>query len=294
MSNTIRLSPCGLALLTCLLLAEEPEQQFSGPQVDEPLVKFKARGVLADLEGKEFDLVSTADGKPIVLIFVHELTRPSAAVTRTVMNYVGKKAKEGLVGGVVFLSDDATAAEERIKRASHALPKVPIGISVDGGEGPGAYGLNRNMTLTVLVGKENKVTANFALVQPSVQADAPKIGLAIALVMGKDETPTLEQMGAGRQYAGRDARMKQDENLAPLLRAVIQKTASDQQVEKAAAAVEEYVAKNEAARKQVAEIANRIIKAGKLENYGTPKAQEYLTKWARGQFSKPAKKSSGS
>ena len=43
--------------------------------------------------------------------------------------------------------------------------------------------------------KDNKVTANFALVQPRVQADAPKIGHQIALAVGKDETPTLKQMG---------------------------------------------------------------------------------------------------
>ena len=280
MSNANRLFACGLALLTGMLQAEEREHVFSGPQVGERLVKFKARGVLGELAGEELDLVTKADGKPIVLIFVHELTRPSGAVTRTVMDYAIKNSKSGLTSGVIFLSDDATATEERIKRASHALPKVPVGISVDGGEGPGAYGLNRKMTLTVLVGNENKVTANFAIVQPSLQADAPKIGRAIALTLGKDEAPTLEQMGAGRQYAGSNPRMKQDENLAPLLRAVIQKTATEQQVEKAAAAVAAYIAKNEEARKQVAEIANQIIKAGKLGNYGTPKAQEYLTKWA--------------
>jgi uncharacterized protein (TIGR00369 family) len=37
--------------------------------------------------------------------------------------------------------------------------------------------LNRNVTLTVIVAKDQVVTANFPLVQPSVQADAPKISV---------------------------------------------------------------------------------------------------------------------
>ena len=52
-------------------------------------------------------------------------------------------------------------------------------------------------------------------------------------------------------------------------------------MDKAAKAVEEYVKKNEAARKEVGRIANTIIDGGKLENYGTAKAQEYLKKWAK-------------
>lgn len=66
-----------------------------------------------------------------------------------------------------------------------------------------------------------------------------------------------------------------------LLRAVIQKSATDEQVKVAAAAVEAYVAKNEAARKRIGEITNNIIRAGKLENYGTPAAQKVLQKWAQ-------------
>ena len=52
-------------------------------------------------------------------------------------------------------------------------------------------------------------------------------------------------------------------------------------VEKAAQALEEHAKKHEAFRKEVGRIANTIINGGKLENYGTPKAQEYLRKWAK-------------
>ena len=270
-------------LLTGFTFAAD-EEVFSGPQVGEPLTPFVARGVLGENADKEFDLVKQADGKPVVIFFVHSVTRPSIGLTRGIMSYASKRAKDGLTSGVVFLSGDVTETENWMKRAPHALPKnVPVGISDDGREGPGAYGLNRNVTLTVVVGNENKVTANFALVQPSAQADGPKIAKAIVDALGGGPVPSLAQLGLVRgRPAPKNARGRmQDPKLDSLLRAVIQKTATDEQVEAAAAALEAYANQNKAAGKRVGQITNTIIKAGKLENYGTPAAQKVLTKWAK-------------
>ena len=38
---------------------------------------------------------------------------------------------------------------------------------------------------------------------------------------------------------------------------------------------------DEATRAEVGRIANTIINAGKLKDYGTERAQEYLQKWAK-------------
>ena len=58
---------------------------------------------------------------------------------------------------------------------------MQVGISVDGEEGPGSYGLNRNVELTFVLAKENKVVANFAFVQSSV-TDAPVISASRAAI----------------------------------------------------------------------------------------------------------------
>jgi hypothetical protein len=71
-----------------------------------------------------------------------------------------------------------------------------------------------------------------------------------------------------------------DLNLRPLLAPVIRRNASPEDVDRAAQAVEERAAQDAAVRREVGRIANTIISAGKLKDYGTPKAQEYLTKWA--------------
>lgn len=214
-----------LSICFAATLASADEELFSGPQVGERLVSFQTRGTLGPLAGKEFDLISSADGKPTLIIFVHEVTRPTVGLTRLIMNYAATRAKDGLTSGVVFLSADPTETENWMKRAASVLPReVAIGISVDGQEGPGAYGLNRHVALTVLVGKENKVTANFALVQPSIQADAPKIAREIVEVLGGGKTPTLAELGA-RGYDDAATPSMNDPKLDSLLRSLIQKKA---------------------------------------------------------------------
>lgn len=265
-----------LAVLVAAIEATAQEEVFSGPQVGERLVSFESRWALGDKAGETFDLIKDADGKPVLIVFVHNLTRPSLGLTRTVIQYAHRRWPNDLTAGIVFLSVDATEMETRLKRASHAIPQeVPVGISVDGLEGPGAYGLNHKATLTVLVGKGNTVTANFALVQPSLPVDAPKIGKALVEVMGGGEAPTLAQMNPSGQVAA----MRNDQ-FGAMLRPVINRTASPEQVEAAAKKVEELAAKNDQFRKGVGDRARRIIAAGRLATYGTPAAQAYLKKWA--------------
>ena len=206
----------------------------------------------------------------------------SLGMTRTLTTYTASRAKDGLHTGVVWLGDDVTEAENTLKRVSQALAKdAPVGISPDGKEGPGSYGLNRTMMLTILVGKEGKVTANFALVQPSLQADLPKILDEVVKVAGGKAPKVEDLIGAPKKDAPR--KVEQDPKIRELLGPVIRQNAAAEDVEKAAKAVEEHAnAKgNEAFRKEVGRIANTIIDGGKLENYGTSKAQEYLKKWAK-------------
>jgi hypothetical protein len=281
--------PCGVVILLVAvqgaLRADDPV--FSGPQVGERLPPFTARGVFGDLAGKEFDLIERSAGKSVALIFVHARTRPAFRLTNTIMKFAASKSREGLESGVVFLTDDPTATEKWMHVVAQHFPQgVVFGISIDGAEGPGSYGLNRNVTLTVLVGKQGTVTANFALVQPSLPADGPKILQAIVDVAGGGKVPTIAELSAEKD-AGR-ARMKlgADENdpqLAALLRAVINKQASAADVEMAVAAVEKYIEKNENARQQLGRIANTVVNSGKLSNYGTDAAQKILRRWAKEQ-----------
>jgi len=190
-----------LALAATLLVCaaafaqDDPPAEFSGPQVGEKLTPFTTKVILGEQAGKELDLVKSTAGKPVLIVFVHEVNRPSVGLARLLGLYAATKKADGLASGLVFLTADATKTEEWMKIASHALPSgVPVGISTDGQEGPGAYGLNRKVQMTVLVGTGDKVTANFALVQPSVQADGPRIAQAIVDALGGGKGPTAEEL----------------------------------------------------------------------------------------------------
>lgn len=263
-----------LGLLPALATAQADDPPFSGPQPGEKLTSLKVVGVFDPVAGKEFDVLTAVGGKPCVLIFCHELTRPSVALMRAIGSYAASRSRDGLQTYLIRLHGDRTEAATRLKAARGALPdKVPVVISLDGAEGPGAYGLNRKMGLTILVARDNKVTANFALVQPSV-TDAAKIGEAIVKVVG-GKAPTQSELEAlatpGRAMAG-----ERDPRLTELLRSVIRQGASEEQVRQAAAAVEKLVGEDARLQKQLGEVAG----IGLRQKYGTEEAQKYLKTWA--------------
>ena len=271
--------------------ANAQDRLFSGPQVGEKLSPFMVRAVFDEEAGMDVDFVSQADGKPIVLIFVHDVNRQSISMIRILSAYTASRSQDGLSTAVVWLDDDATAAENQLKKVRHALtPKVPTGVFLDGREGPGSYGLNRNVMLTILVGKQGKVTGNFALVQPSLQVDLPKILQSIVEVVG-GAIPKLSDLPGMPEMMRSQAAQANSPNLRPLLTPLIRLTASAADVEKAAKTVEEKAAEDPAVRKEVGRIANTIIDNGKLKDYGTAKAQEYLQKWAK-EFGQPSAEAS--
>ena len=177
--------------------AERPPV-FSGPQKGEKLSALPLRGVYDEDAGKDLDFVKAAGEKPMVLVFVHELTRPSIGFARLLTDYAHTRREDGLRAGVVWLDDDRSKAEEYLRRARRSLGfRVPVGIALDGAEGPGAWGLNRNVTLTVIVAEKGRVTANFALVQPS-DTDLPKVlDEVVKLIGGK--APTIDELRAARE-----------------------------------------------------------------------------------------------
>lgn len=296
---------CVLSLPTALLRAEDPV--FSGPQIDEKLPAFKAIRVVGEEKGQEFDIVSEAGDKPLVLVFFHKLTRPAFGMTRSLLEYTQAREKKGLHTAVIFLSDDPNETQ-KMGAIQYFPQDAHVGVSTDGIEGPGSYGLNRNMELTILVGEKGKVTANFALVQPSLPSDGPKILKAIADLLGEDPpkiddlTPAMQ--GAARTRmdranqtenkanppsrdgstpdAPRQSRGDQDARLDGMLRQLISnKTATADEVASAVAEIESYVAKNENARRDLVNRSSRIVSAGVVARYGNEQVQAAIRKWAQ-------------
>ncbi len=265
-------------LITLLFLSATAtcdEEVFSGPQPGESLPNFTLRQVLGVEEPREVDPVDTANDRPLLLIFVHDVNRPAIGMTRTLTRYAQSREKDGLTTAVILLADDVTGGEATLKRMQHALtPNVLTGVSIDGREGPGALGLNRSVQLTILVAKSGKVMANFALVQPSLQADMPKIIAAVVEQVG-GPMPQMKDL-----LDRPDAARVDPDRMRGLLRPLIQKDATDEAVDEAARVIEKACEEDPQVRREVGRIATTIVRSGKLENYGTLRAQEKLKHWA--------------
>jgi DNA repair exonuclease SbcCD ATPase subunit len=93
----------------------------------------------------------------------------------------------------------------------------------------------------------------------------------------KEFGPKMNQQMGRRRTNPRAA----DAKLTGLIRSVIQKTNTEEQVDAAAKAVEDYVESNPAATKELARITNTVVNSDKLGNYGTAHCQEVLKKWAK-------------
>jgi hypothetical protein len=237
---------------------------------------------LGDEAGRTIDPVTGADSKPIVLVFVHDVNRQTISMTRILTHYTLSRSKEGLHTAVVLLSEDTTGALSTLKRIQHALTaNVPTGVSPDGLEGPGNYGLNRSVQMTILVANKNRVTANFALIQPSLQVDLPKVVRAIVAQIGGPEPKLSDLLQAAGVEANRGMQNTPDADaIRSLVRPLIQLGAQDTQVDKAAQAIEEAIEKSPQVRKEIGRISRTIVSSGKLENYGTARAQSYLKQWS--------------
>ena len=216
------------------------EMVFSGPQTKESLVPFQVLSVSGSDAGKQVDYVTNAKGKPLLLVFVHDVNRQSISLVRTLTAYSDKRAIDGLQTGVIMLNDDASEAEKNFQRMKHALNAgTPTGISLEGREGPGSYGLNRLVTLTILLSKDNKVVANYALVQPSIQVDLPKIVKSITDLIG-GSVPSIEELTAreGMRPMQGESKGTAAPDLSGMVRPLIQKSATEEQVTQLADKIE--------------------------------------------------------
>ena len=178
---------------------------FSGPQPGEKLPSFKTIGVRGETEGKELDAIAAAAGKPQLLIFQDDNRVGFRGIygIAGALSKIAEKSEKGLSVQVVFLGDDANELSTMLKRIAARLPDaLTIGISRDGREGPGSYGLNRNVSMTVLVAREGRVLHNFAFQQPLLTVDPHVLG-GIAEAIGEKRETVQGWLNEGAAEGGR-------------------------------------------------------------------------------------------
>ena len=167
---------------------------FSGPQPGEKLPPLMAKGINGETKDKTSDFIAKADGQLLVLFLQDESglgLRGLVGISRLLVQIAGK-SKQKMHIDVVFLGDTPdTLAKQASKIVPHVPSNVLLGISPDGREGPGSYGLNRSVAQTVIIAKDGKVLHNFAFTQPMLHPDPYVLG-AVADAIGV-KPPTLEK-----------------------------------------------------------------------------------------------------
>lgn len=270
-----------LSLLSHLML-DAAEGPFSGPQPGEKATAFKVLAIGGPSAGQERFPMRNDATNPVALVFVHGIERSLVPLLRSIDTY-GASNVTRLRTELVFLHPDRLSGEQRIQAAAGSLRlQAAVGLSLDGTEGPGNYGLNKDCLMTVLGIRSNVVVTNFALVQPGI-ADAPRIIAALALLCGDTNPPSAEvllaaadrgrmapERGRTNRPAGKDpfpGAVPTDERLQGLLRRFIRPTTDNATADAILAEVKEYIGKDPELRKQAADGWTRVLHFG--DRYGT-------------------------
>ncbi len=161
---------------------------FSGPQPGEALPPFEANDIRSGRNGQPFDPVAHSEGGPQIILFAEgEVVsyRWLTNVTRIIAPILDK-SEQGFSFTIVFLNDDLDQPFNVLRRMLDYYPEsVQLCVSRDGRDGPGAYGLNRNVAWTFLLAKDGKVVRNFAFTEPVLSPDPHVLG-GIAELIGVD------------------------------------------------------------------------------------------------------------
>lgn len=191
-------------------VAEVRRRIFSGPQPSETIRPFKVLASKAD-QMEELEIVKKTDDGTTLICFIHKLSNDDRILYGLgLVDFYGRRHKE-LKSHIVILSDDRPKMMKMVKGWTRGslFTKSLVSVSVDGIEGPGSYGLNRNVAMTVVVANGNKVVENFVFQAPNGR-DLQTIMASVAKAMGKKEPVLAEvqkELRAERQRQA-DKRMK--------------------------------------------------------------------------------------
>ncbi len=187
-----------------------PEKKiFSGPQPGEKLPAVAAIGVRGNLKDRQFDPVTDAKDNPHILIFQDDSgmgLRGLVGLARVVAQ-IAERSGNQLRYTTIFLGDDPAKLSQQAMKIDRYVPDfVQLGVSKDGRDGPGAYGLNRNVAMTILIAEDGKVTHNFTFLQGMLYPDPHVLG-AVAAVLGEKRETVASWLN---EAAAQEAAMRRD------------------------------------------------------------------------------------
>ncbi len=120
------------------------------------------------------------------LVFARALDDRLASLAKAIETNVAENKGDKRSAFFVLLTDNNAENQKQVAAfAEKRGATLPMTIALDGSKGPGAYKLNPDVPLTVLLYKGKKVKANFAL--PAASDDEAQAKEAAAIVAAAGE-----------------------------------------------------------------------------------------------------------
>lgn len=147
-----------------LVVPASADEPTSGLEVGKSAPGFEMQVATGDEAGKAVDYLKKWDKKPVLVIFVGEMTRPAFGLLQQLDKYGRLRQPEGLEVLIVRVAADAEAANRQAQVLFEKYEvKSPSGTVAEGKAGPKDYGLNEDAQVTVLLlDKQHKVAHNLA------------------------------------------------------------------------------------------------------------------------------------
>jgi len=184
-----------LVVLGCLSFAilASADDPKSGLEVGKPAPSFEMKVVTGDDAGKEVDYLARWEKKPVLVIFIGEMTRPGFGLLKLLDKYGRLRQPEGLEVLIVRASEESEMVVTQTKAFYERYEiKSPAGFAKEGARGPAEYGLHEEAQMTVLlIDQEHKVRFNAARRAPD-RSDFEKIRKEIDRLLGPSPVPFQE------------------------------------------------------------------------------------------------------
>jgi hypothetical protein len=109
----------------------------------------------------------------VVNIFVREITDELASLVKQIDDTVGKNEDQKMAAFVVLLTDNPSAAEDKLKAVAekNSITNTPLTVFSDS-KGPGSYKIADDADITVMMWVGQKVKANHALSKGELTKEA--------------------------------------------------------------------------------------------------------------------------
>ena len=170
---------------------------YSGPQPGEKLPALSVANLRGDQTGQEIDPIAMADGKLHLMFFVSKSRTFGRFLgqLRNQLQAIEEKSKQPWAMSVIVCSDDANEVEKSFTVLNQRYPKnLIVGLCKDGAAGPPAYGLDKNLTATVIVVKDGKVVHNLPYAGDAFYTQPHILG-AVASAMEVDHQTLRNYIG---------------------------------------------------------------------------------------------------